>query len=194
MIQFNAKKKVLGTVLAGNNWFHSIAMFLMLSLTTVVSLFDLNPLSTIYLILLITIVGTLYTIYKLPQSMLLLFLKVVVGVKYDLEVQGVKHIPSSGGVLLLGNHVSWIDWAVILMSSPREVKFVMHKPIYDKWYLNWVLKIFKAIPISNASSKSTLQTIAKELDEGNMVVLFPEGGITRNGHLGEFKKKVLKRF
>lgn len=188
LIQFNAKKKVLGTVLAGNNWFHSIAMFLMLSLTTVVSLFDLNPLSTIYLILLITIVGTLYTIYKLPQSMLLLFLKVVVGVKYDLEVQGVKHIPSSGGVLLLGNHVSWIDWAVILMSSPREVKFVMHKPIYDKWYLNWVLKIFKAIPISNASSKSTLQTIAKELDEGNMVVLFPEGGITRNGHLGEFKK------
>ena len=120
--------------------------------------------------------------------MLLLFLKLIVGVKYDLEVQGVKNIPTSGGVLLLGNHVSWIDWAVILMSSPREVKFVMHKPIYDKWYLTWLFKIFKAIPISNASSKSTLKTIAKELDEGNMVVLFPEGGITRNGHLGEFKK------
>ncbi len=188
LIQFNAKRKILGTVLAGNNWFHSLAMFAMLMLTTIVSLLNLDPKNTIYLILLITIGGTLYTIYKLPQSLILLFLKFVVGMKYNLEVQGVKNIPSSGGILLLGNHVSWIDWAVILMSSPREVKFVMHKPIYDKWYLTWVLKLFGAIPISNASSKSALQTIAKELDEGNIVVLFPEGSITRNGHMGEFKK------
>ena len=188
LIQFNAKKRILGTVLAGNNWFHSLAMFFMLALTTSVSLYNLDPKNTIYLILFITIFGTIYTVFKLPQSMLLLFVKSVVGLKYKLEVDGVKNIPASGGVLLLGNHVSWIDWAVILMSSPREVKFVMHKPIYDKWYLNWLLKMFKAIPISGASSKSTIKTIAKELDEGNMVVLFPEGSITRNGHLGEFKK------
>lgn len=188
LIQFNARKRVLGTILAGNNWFHSVAMFLMLCLTTVVSLYDLDPLNTIFLILLITIIGTVYTVVKLPQSMLLLFVKGVVGLKYKLEVNGVKNIPSNGGVLLLGNHVSWIDWAVILMSAPREVRFVMHKPIYDKWYLNWLLKIFNAIPISNASSKSTMQEIAKQLDEGHVVVLFPEGAITRNGHLGEFKK------
>lgn len=188
LIQFNAKKKNLGTILAGNNWFHSLAMFLMLSITTFVSLNNLDPLNTIYLILFITIVGMIYTIYKLPQSLLLLFMKFVVGMRYDLEVQGVKNIPSSGGALLLGNHISWIDWAVILMSSPREIKFVMHKPIYEKWYLNWILRAFKAIPISNASSKETIKTVAKELDDGNVVVLFPEGGITRNGHLGEFKR------
>ena len=188
LIQFNAKKRVLGTILAGNNWFHSVAMFSMLTLTTVVSLLNLDPKNTIYLILLISIVGSVYTIYKLPQSILLLFLKFVVGLKYKLEVNGVKNIPSSGGVLLLGNHVSWIDWAVILMSTPREVKFVMHKPIYEKWYLKWLLKLFKAIPISNASSKSTIIQVAKELDAGNVVVLFPEGSITRNGHMGEFKK------
>ncbi|PLY06544.1 MAG: acyl-[ACP]--phospholipid O-acyltransferase [Arcobacter sp.] len=188
LIQFNAKRKILGTVLAGNNWFHSLSMFAMLMLTSIVSFWNLDPKNTIYLILLITIAGTLYTIYKLPQSLILLFLKFVVGMKYNLEVQGVKNIPSTGGVLLLGNHVSWIDWAVILMSSPREVKFVMHKPIYEKWYLTWILKLFGAIPISNASSKSTLKTIAQELDNGKMVVLFPEGSITRNGHMGEFKK------
>ncbi len=188
LIQFNGRKRVLGTILAGNNWFHSIFMFAMLTLTTFVSLFELDPLGTIYLILVITFVGTVYTVYKLPQSMILLFLKFVVGLKYNLEVNGVKNIPSSGGVLLLGNHTSWIDWAVILMSSPREVKFVMHKPIYKKWFVNWILKIFKVIPINNASSKQTIKTVAKELDEGNIVVLFPEGSITRNGHLGEFKK------
>jgi len=188
LIQFNANKRSLGTVLAGNNWFHSLAMFIMLSITTIVSFYNLDPLNTIYLILLITILGASYTVIKFPQSMLLLFLKVIVGLKYKLEVNGVKNIPSSGGVLLLGNHVSWIDWAVILMSVPREVKFVMEKSIYNKWYLKWLLKMFKAIPISGASSKSTIQIVAKELDAGNIVVLFPEGSITRNGHLGEFKR------
>ena len=188
LIQFNAKKKVLGTILAGNNWFHSLAMFLMLALTTTVSFYDLDPLNTLYLILLITVIGTSYTIYKLPQSLILLFLKRIVGLKYQLEVNGVRNIPSSGGVLLLGNHISWIDWAVVLMATPREVRFVMHKPIYEKWYLTWLLKIFKCIPISNGSSKNTIITIAKELDAGNVVVVFPEGAITRNGHLGEFKR------
>ena len=195
LIQFNAKRKLLGTILAGNNWYNSLFMFLMLSMTTIVSYYDLNPLNTVYLILLITIIGTVYTVYKLPQSLLLLFLKTIVGLKYKLEVDGVKNIPASGGVLLLGNHVSWIDWAIVLMAVPREVKFVMDKTIYGKWYIKWLFKMFKAIPISNASSKTTIQMIAKELDAGNMIVLFPEGNITRNGHLGEFKKgfeKVLE--
>ena len=54
--------------------------------------------------------------------------------------------------------------------------------------LNWLLKIFKCIPISAGASKSTIKQLQKELDEGNMVVLFPEGAISRNGHLGEFKR------
>ncbi len=188
LIQFNANQKVLGTILAGNNWFHSLGMFAMLCLTTLVSFYNLNSLVSIYIILLITVIGTIYTVFKLPQTLILLFLKVIVGLKYKLEVNGIKNIPSNGGVLLLGNHVSWIDWAVILMSVPRDVRFVMYRPIYEKWYLNWILKIFRCIPISNEASKSAMQAIAKELDAGNMVVLFPEGSITRNGHLGEFKK------
>lgn len=188
LIQFNANKKILGTILAGNNWFNSLAMFIMLSMTTIVSFFALDPLNTIYIILAITFIGSMYTVVKFPQSMLLLFVKLIVGLKYKLEVNGVKNIPSNKGVLLLGNHVSWIDWAVILMSVPREVKFVMEKSIYNKWYLKWLLKMFNAIPISGASSKTTMQTVAKELDAGNIVVLFPEGNITRNGHLGEFKR------
>ena len=59
LIQFNAKKRVLGTILAGNNWFHSLSMFLMLCMTTLVSFYDLDPLNTVYLILSIIIIGTI---------------------------------------------------------------------------------------------------------------------------------------
>ena len=195
LIQFNAKKKTLGTILAGNNWFHSLAMFFMLLITSFVSFYDLDPLRTLYLILFIIIVGTLYTVVKLPQSLILLFLKFVVGLRYKLEINGIKNIPSSGGVLLLGNHISWIDWAIILMSVPREVKFVIFKPIYEKWYLTWLFKLIHAIPISSTVNRTTIKTIANELDAGSVVVLFPEGAISRSGHLGEFKRgfeKVLE--
>ena len=195
LIQFNVRKTILGTVLAGNNWFQSLFMFLMLCMTTLVSLYEIDPLDTMYIILAITVLGSLYTIVKLPQSLLLLFLKAVVGLGYKIEVNGIKNIPSNGGVLLLGNHISWLDWAIVLMATPREVKFVMDRAIYDKWFLTWLLKIFKCIPIASNSSKTTIKTIAKELDDGNVVVIFPEGAITRNGHLGEFKRgfeKVLE--
>lgn len=159
LIQFNAKKKVLGTILAGNNWFHSLSMFLMLMMTTTVSYYDLDPLNTLYLILFITFVGTFYTVYKLPQSLILLFLKTIVGFKYKLEVNGVKNIPSSGGVLLLGNHISWIDWTVVLMATPREVRFVMDKTIYNKWFLTWILKFLNVFLFQMVQVKQLLKLL-----------------------------------
>ena len=188
LLQFNAKFEKLGTVLAGSNFFQSLFMILVLMLTTVVSFNGLNPKSTIYLLLILTIIGAIYTVRKLPLSMVHFFVKFVVGLKYKLEVTGISNIPSTGGLLLLGNHVSWLDWAIIQMATPRDIKFVMDKGIYDKWYLKWFLNFFEVLPISSTSSKSSINQIAKELDAGNVVVLFPEGAITRNGHLGEFKK------
>lgn len=188
LVQFNSNIENLGTVLAGNNWYQSVFMFTVLVMTTVVSLYNFDVLNTIYILLLLTIVGAVYTVIKLPQSLIYFFVKFFLGLKYKLEVTGLKNIPSTGGVLLLGNHVSWIDWAVIQMSMPRKIKFVMDKDIYDKWFLKWFLKLFHVIPIAASSSRNTIKIVARELDEGNVVVLFPEGSITRNGHLGEFKR------
>lgn len=188
LIQFNAKKKKLGLIIAGNNWVQSLFMLIILVLTTVVSYFKFDSLSTLYILLVITLIGSLYTVFKFPQSLVYFFVKFIVGLKYDLEVVGLNNIPSNQGVLLLGNHVSWIDWAIIQMSMPREIKFVMDKSIYNKWYLKWFLKLFHVVPIASTSSKQSIKKIAHELDSGNVIVLFPEGAITRNGHLGEFKR------
>lgn len=188
LIQFNSKRVKLGTILAGSNWLQSIFMFAILVMTTIVSYYNLDTLYTIYILLAITIIGAFYTVISIPQSMILFFLKFIVGLKYKLEVSGVDNIDSNKGVLLLGNHVSWIDWAIIYMATPRDIKFVMEKSIYEKWYLNWLLKFFNAISISSYSSKKSFSIIANELDKKNVVVIFPEGAITRNGHLGEFKK------
>jgi acyl-[acyl-carrier-protein]-phospholipid O-acyltransferase/long-chain-fatty-acid--[acyl-carrier-protein] ligase len=74
------------------------------------------------------------------------------------------------------------------MTSPRQIRFVMDKNIYEKWYFNKFFKMLNMIPISPRVGRSSLEEIAKALDSGDMVCIFPEGAISRNGHFGEFKK------
>lgn len=188
LIQFHAKAHQLGTVLAGNNWIQNVVMLTFLALTVIFSLVDISSQSLLNLLTIVTLIGASYTVWKLPQSLVRYVLGVVFASKYRINVQGFDHMPSQGGVLLLGNHISWLDWAMIQIASPRPVLFVMDKGIYQKWYLKWFLDLFGVIPISGTSSKGALATINQHLKQGEVVCLFPEGSISRNGQLAEFKQ------
>lgn len=104
-----------------------------------------------------------------------------------MNVEGFENIPEQGGVFLLGNHISFVDWAMVQLALPRKVYFVMERSYYDRWYIRIFLDLFGVIPVSNAGSKRALESIAQKLQEGHMVCLFPEGSISRHGHLNEFK-------
>ena len=188
LIQFHAKAQQLGTVLAGNNWIQNVVMLSFLGLTVIFSLVDISSQSLLNLLTIVTLIGAGYTVWKLPQSLVRYILGLVFASKYRISVQGFDHIPSQGAVLMLGNHISWLDWAMIQIASPRPVLFVMDKGIYQKWYLKWFLDLFGVIPISGASSKGALETINQHLKRGEVVCLFPEGSISRNGQLAEFKQ------
>lgn len=188
LIQFHAKAHQLGTVLAGNNWIQNVVMLTFLALTVIFSFADVSSKVLLNLLSLVTFVGAFYTVWKLPQSLVRYILGLVFASKYRINVQGFDHMPSQGAVLLLGNHISWLDWAMIQIASPRPVLFVMDKGIYQKWYLTWLLDLFGVIPISGGSSKGALATINQHLKQGEVVCLFPEGSISRNGQLAEFKQ------
>ena len=187
LIQFHAKEDQLGNTMAGSNWIQSAIMLLGLIGTTILALNNIDQSILMPIILFIAIIGTLYTIYEIPQSLLQFVIKFVFNFKYKLFVHGLNNLKSNGAILLLGNHVSWIDWAIIQMASPRRIKFLMDKSIYNKWYLRRFLDLLGVIPISGAN-KDSLKKIASYLDNGEVVCIFPEGLITRNGHLSEFKK------
>ncbi len=106
---------------------------------------------------------------------------------YKLSVHDLDNMPSSGGVLLLGNHVSFIDWAILQISCPRPIRFVMERSIYETWYLNWILKHFKIIPIAKGASAKALTEINAALNNGEVVALFPEGRLTKTGQMGVFQ-------
>jgi len=188
LIQFHSADDKLGTILAGNNWIQSLGMLTALVITTLAALMQVNGQGVILLFAAIALIGAIYTIRELPQSLVRFLLSLLVQRRYRLQVQGLRHLPAEGGVLLLGNHASWLDWAVLQMASPRRIRFVMERSIYEQWYLKWFLDIFAVIPISAGSSKEAIASITEALNNGDCVALFPEGAITRNGHLGEFKK------
>ena len=188
LIQFHAREHESGRVLAGNNFFQNIAMLSFLGLTVLFSVLGLSARGLFHILLLVAFTGTLYTIYKLPQSLVRYIISFLIGRKYRLEVIGLNNIPERGGVLMLGNHISWIDWAIVQMATPRHIHFVMIRNIYERWYLKWFLNIFGVIPISGASSRTALEKIREYLDRNEVVCLFPEGSISRTGHLGEFQR------
>jgi acyl-[acyl-carrier-protein]-phospholipid O-acyltransferase/long-chain-fatty-acid--[acyl-carrier-protein] ligase len=189
LIQFSAKSQNLGKILAGNNFIQNISMLSFLALTAIFALSGFSSESLLILTAAVAIAGGIYTIYKLPQSLVRILLSILMTRRYRISVQGIKNIPEQGGTLLLGNHISWVDWAIIQIASPRPVRFVMLKSIYQRWYLKWFFDLFGVIPIeSGASSRKSLETIAALLNKGQVVCLFPEGAISRTGHLAEFKK------
>lgn len=187
LIQYHAKNHELGTILAGNNWVQNIVMLSFLTMTVLFAVSGMGSKGLFYVLTLVAIVGTTYTLYFLPQSFARYIAGWVFATKYRIEVMGFKNIPAQGGVLLLGNHISWLDWAMVQIACPRPVKFVMLREIYQRWYLKWFLDFFGVIPISSGNSRESLSKINELLKAGQVVCLFPEGAISRNGQLGEFK-------
>ncbi len=187
LIQYSAHEDELGTVLAGNNWMQNIAMMAFLALTVLFSLTGLSSTGLFYLLAITALIGSVYTVKQLPHSLARIVAGMVLKRRYRISVAGFDNMPKHGGVLLLGNHISWLDWAMVQIACPRPVRFVMLRSIYDTWYLKPFLKAFGAIPISAGNSRDSLQRINACLKNGDVVCLFPEGAISRNGHLGEFK-------
>ena len=188
LIQFHAGKHELGKILAGNNWVQNIGMLLVLVITAVIAAIGADTKTLFILVALIASGGAIWTLWQLPQFFTRYILALIIGRRYKLNVQGLKNLPGRGGVLLLGNHISWIDWAIVQIASPRPVRFVMYKDFYQRWYLKWFLDLMGAIPIGGRTTKSAMKRINELLNQGEVVCLFPEGVISRTGNLAEFQR------
>ena len=188
LIQFHAKNDELGTVLAGNNWVQNVVMLGFLGLTVGFAVYGISSIGLFHLLTITALAGALYTIYQLPQSLVRYVIARMFSSTHHITVLGFKNLPGTGGVLMLGNHISWLDWAMIQIACPRPVRFVMYRAIYQRWYLKWFLDFFGVIPIAPGQSKEALQEINELLRAGEVVCLFPEGTISRSGQLGVFKQ------
>ncbi|TCP93424.1 acyl-[acyl-carrier-protein]-phospholipid O-acyltransferase/long-chain-fatty-acid--[acyl-carrier-protein] ligase [Cricetibacter osteomyelitidis] len=187
-IQFLAPEKDTGKIMAGNNFVQNIAMTLFLLVSIALVHFNVSTVGLFIFAAVVCFAGSLYSILQLPHLFTRILLLPFLKTGYRFNVEGLKNLPQTGGVLLLGNHISWIDWLVLQVASPRGIKFVMYRGIYEKWYLTWIFKFFKIIPIGKGSSKESILVVRECLARGEVVALFPEGHISYNGQINEFQR------
>ena len=192
LIQYHSKNNQLGRILASKNLIQFSVMFIFLLVTSLFAYKQLDSTVTLWVLFAIALLGSIYTIFKIPESLLRFVIARIFAARYRMKVLGFEDLPHSGGVLLLGNHISFVDWALVQIASPRPLNFVIERGYYELWYLKGALKLFGAIPIASGGSASSLETINCLLKEGKAVCLFPEGTISRTGQLSEFKRGYQK--
>ena len=116
---------------------------------------------------------------------------------YRFQITGDHHLPTQGAAVLTCNHVSFVDPVLLMAASPRPIYFVMDHRIFKMPVLGWFFKLVKAIPIAPRGEDPVMydaafEAAAKVLREGNLLAIFPEGGITKDGELQPFKGGIMK--
>jgi acyl-[acyl-carrier-protein]-phospholipid O-acyltransferase/long-chain-fatty-acid--[acyl-carrier-protein] ligase len=112
-------------------------------------------------------------------------------VLFRIRVEGAEHIPGTGGALLVSNHISYADSVLVGYPTPRIVRFLMWLPIYEAPLFNYFFRVLHAIPIDNGSPKVAIRALRAaraELLNGELVAIFPEGSISRDGKTGPFER------
>ena len=116
---------------------------------------------------------------------------------YRFRVHGREKIPAGGGCLMVCNHVSYVDWLVLWAAAPRTPTFVLWATLYRHpllaFALWWVRK--RTVRIEDRPGRpravaESLRKIAAALDRGELVLMFPEGRLTRSGHMLPFGRGV----
>jgi len=116
---------------------------------------------------------------------------------YRFKVVGDHHLPTQGAAVLVCNHVSFVDAVLLMAASPRPIYFLMDHKIFQVPVLGWLFRLAKAIPIAPRTQdaqtyEAAFDAAANVLKEGDLLCIFPEGGLTRDGTLQEFKGGIMK--
>jgi acyl-[acyl-carrier-protein]-phospholipid O-acyltransferase/long-chain-fatty-acid--[acyl-carrier-protein] ligase len=147
----------------------------------------------IFLIGLITVTGTALAAQSLPMILLRCGLWVITHSLYKISVRGAHNLPAKGAALLVCNHVSYVDGFLMGGAMKRHVQFMLLDLIYHIKFLEPFFKLMKVIPVYRGRNvRKTFEMARHGLEKGELVCIFAEGGITRNGHVLPFRKGLEK--
>jgi len=147
-------------------------------------------------------VVSIYIFTIVPEFLMRFLSWVMVRGLYRLRLHGIEaNVPDEGAALIVCNHVSYMDALILSATIPRPVRFVMYYKIFNIPVMRWIFRTAKAIPIAGAREDPALMQAAfdevdKALADGELVCIFPEGALTRDGEMGPFKsgvEKILER-
>ena len=196
VLQQRAEPQQRARVIAANNIFN--ALFMVVSaIAGIVFLTVFNLAIPEYFLILAVMnaVVALYVYSQLPEFVLRFVIYLLSHTLYRVNSRGLEHIPAEGAAVLVANHVSYVDALLIGGAVRRPVRFVMEKAIYDLPVANWLFKAARTIPICSKQKneqvyEAAFASIKRELEQGNLVCIFPEGRLTKTGEMDSFRPGI----
>jgi 1-acyl-sn-glycerol-3-phosphate acyltransferase len=197
LIQSRTPRAEISRVIAGMNIQNAGFIVLAAVLGIVVQRFFGWTIPQVFLALAIANVVVAIYIFTLVPEFLMRFLSwVLVRVLYRMRPHGIEqHVPDEGAALIVCNHVSYMDALILSASVPRPIRFVMYFKIFRIPVMSWIFRTAKAIPIAGAKEdpdlmRKAFDEIDAALAEGELVGIFPEGALTKDGQIAPFKSGV----
>jgi len=198
LVQQRSEPSHRSRVIAGNNILN--AFFMVVSAIFAMLLLG-NAGFTIPELFLVTailnLVVALYIFSIVPEFLMRFLIWILIHTIYRVDIKGIENLPEKGAVIVASNHVSFVDPLIIGGVIRRPVRFVMYYRIFKIPVLSFIFKLGKVIPIAGHHEdpvilKQAYQRMYEVIDEGEVLGIFPEGGITSTGDIKAFKKGVEK--
>jgi 1-acyl-sn-glycerol-3-phosphate acyltransferase len=197
LIQKRARRQHLSRIIAANNIINSIFMVL----ASLLALFVLNigfSIPELFLVLAaLNVVVAIYIYSLLPEFLMRFLAWILINVFYRIRPTGLDNVPAKGPAIVVCNHVSYMDPILLAGSIKRPMRFVMYYRIFQIPLLRFFFEHLGAIPIAGAMENEQLmneafERVDEELEAGNIVCIFPEGGITHDGEIQRFRPGIEK--
>jgi acyl-[acyl-carrier-protein]-phospholipid O-acyltransferase/long-chain-fatty-acid--[acyl-carrier-protein] ligase len=184
-----------GSLLAAANFLCYASMIL--AMGSFWALYDVRkvPARGIFVIAgLATLAVTIYAFFAVPRETIRFVLWAATRLFYRVRVRGLENVPSERGALLISNHISWVDGVLVLVTAPRHVRFMVWGPFTELWWARWLCRTTGVIPVKPTpkAARHALDEARRAVLQGDVVCIFPEGGITRTGQMLPFRPGFLQ--
>ncbi|MCB1719550.1 MAG: 1-acyl-sn-glycerol-3-phosphate acyltransferase, partial [Candidatus Competibacteraceae bacterium] len=195
LIQSRSETSHRSRVIAANNIINALMMVLsaLLAIALLNAGFSIPQL--FLLVALLNAVVAVYIYTLVPEFLMRFLVWILVHLMYRVRKTGLEHIPAEGPAVLVCNHVSFVDALIIAGCVRRPVRFVMDHHIFHLPVLRLIFNSAGAIPIASARENPELleqafARISEYLDNDEIVCIFPEGKITRDGTINPFRSGI----
>ncbi len=196
LIQHRSEEKNRSQIIAANNMLNAIFMVASAAIGILALVVIELSIPEYFLVLaLMNAVVAVYVYSRVPEFVLRFFIWMLGHTLYRVQDKGLDNIPETGPAVLVCNHVSFVDAMLIAGSYHRPIRFVMDRSISEMKGLKTFFKIAKTIPICSPKAnievyENAFKRIKEELDNGELVCIFPEGKLTTDGEVDTFKSGI----
>ena len=201
LVQSRSKVTHRSRIIAANNILNALFIVAAAGISIALLAAGLTIPQLILVIALMNAAVAVYIYALVPEFLMRFLVWILIHSVYRLRKTGLENIPEEGPAIVVCNHVSYVDAMVINAGCRRPIRWVMDHQIFKIPVVSFVFRTAKAIPIAPAHQDAAMlerayETIARELADGQLVGIFPEGHLTADGEMREFRggiSKILER-